>query len=91
MVDVRFEHGHILYRSQPYPFGHEYMLLGSGVDTHGNPMFSSVKVFDELPWNYRNYKPIKDAVTVSRGYSWYSNGKSIFDKDYDHVLVREER
>ena len=46
-----------------------------------------VKILDEKPngWIKR-----EGATTAPKGYSWYSNGKSLFGGEYENALVNEE-
>ena len=36
------------------------------------------------------FKELKGALTAPVGYTWYANGKSIFDKTYKQILVKDK-
>lgn len=46
---------------------------------------AGVIVFDKKPKGWRR---IKGATAAPNGYVWISNGRSIFDKDYHHALLK---
>lgn len=45
-----------------------------------------VEVRDTIP---EGYIPRTGATTAPNGYEWYSNGKSLFGGEYEHVLVKK--
>lgn len=54
--------------------------------------FVTGKTGNKIPYLMQvpeGYKEIKNTFTNPIGYKWYSNGLSIFDKDYKQVLVKE--
>ena len=41
---------------------------------------------DKLP---SGWKKLEGTLTAPNGYFWASNGKSFFDKHYEHALIKE--
>lgn len=46
---------------------------------------AGVIIFDKKP---KGWKRIKGATTAPNGYVWINNGLSIFDKGYQHALLK---
>lgn len=46
-----------------------------------------IPVKTELP---DGWKKLDGALTAPNGYYWASNGKSLFSKDYDSALIKEQ-
>ena len=87
MTEMRIEDKHFLYTDDYYP-RKEYLLYPSGTDNKGRPTFVAIRIFDgELPYLCRDWKEIQNAI-APKGYKWYSNGKSRFDKEYETALLR---
>ena len=45
-----------------------------------------IKVLDYIP---DGWVEVKNAMTAPNGYKWYSNGKSLFNGEREHCLVKE--
>lgn len=89
-TDERIENGYFLYRDGDYPCGKEFILIPSGTDKKGRRTYTEIEVWDgRLPYNERDWLPIKDAV-APRGYVWYSNNKSRFGRKRETALLRIE-
>lgn len=87
MTNMRVENNHFIYREDYYP-GNEYLLHAAGSDERGRTTFVAVRIFDgKLPYLYEDWKEIPNAI-APKGYKWYSNGKSRFDKRYETALMR---
>lgn len=48
---------------------------------------SEIEYVDEVP---EGYTKLENATTAPNGYTWYSNNKSLFDKNRDTVLVKDK-
>ena len=44
-----------------------------------------IKIENSVP---KGYIKREGATTAPDGYNWYCNGKSLFDKEYNHILVK---
>ena len=88
-MEQRIENGYFFYRTAPWPCGKEFILIPAGVDEKGRALFVSEKVYEELPYNKRDYKPLDNANGAPKGYKWYAKNVSRFSKDYDKILVKE--
>lgn len=59
---------------------------GSGKYTVDYWKERGIEVRDTIP---EGYIPSTGAITAPNGYEWYSNGKSLFGGEYEHVLVKK--
>ncbi len=48
----------------------------------------TVKRFNTPP---KGWKPVENALTNPKGYTWYSNGKSRFSGQYETALVKNKK
>lgn len=44
-----------------------------------------------LQYHPKGWKPVENALTNSKGYTWYSNGKSRFSGQYETALVKNKK
>ena len=88
MLTKRVENNHFVYRQDD---GKEFMLVASGPDLRtGKATFTAEPLYNEkLPYDMRDWQPIKDSIAPGEGYVWYSNGKPRFGGEYRHALVRQ--
>ena len=45
-------------------------------------------ILDYIP---TGFIPLKDATTAPPGTQWYYNGKSLFDEEFEAVLVKDQQ
>lgn len=64
---------------------------GRGTSSGGsvkNSLGREVKKLNSAP---AGWKPIKNATTAPKGYTWYSNGESRFGGKRQEALIRDRR
>lgn len=44
-----------------------------------------------LQYPPKGWKPVENALTNPKGYTWYSNGKSRFSGQYETALVKNKK